>query len=303
MLKHNLIKLRWLVYKKEEDQYPYWVFIEEDKGKFVFLKAQEKWPGPGKNIFCKLEGEIKKKDLPKGEPDDSCNIFSISRFGKKLNIVLDRVRCKRCWFIFLRKEYKKKPGQFYDQVFWITQSSSISERRGSYIPYSFDESYTILIDKNERYAYNFGRIKTEKKILPAGDYALVVDDKVVAIAERKTKDNFFHEMSHLDVFRIKLEEMSKYSYRVVLFEGDYVSFVSMKNKYWKGSFVAKVLADLFAEFPNIQFIFFKGRKSANQWLYYYFKQVYARYRKSNENKFKENRIKSGVQKGVGFVGK
>ncbi|MFN7170321.1 MAG: hypothetical protein ACK4NT_03660, partial [Candidatus Omnitrophota bacterium] len=127
----DYLPLRWLIYKKEKDNFPYWIFIEEEKNKFVFLKANDKWPGPGKNIFCKYIGEVTEGEIPQDEPIDSCEIFLIKRYGKKLNVVLNRSQKKRCWFIFLKKEYKKKPGEFYYQVFWITQSSAIASRRGA----------------------------------------------------------------------------------------------------------------------------------------------------------------------------
>ena len=284
MSSYNQSDLKWLMFKKEEDKFPFWLFIEREKGKFIFLKAKEKWPGPGKNIFCKFEGEVKKRNLPKEKPIDSCKIFSLRQYGKKLDIVLDRNRNKRCWFIFLKKEYKQKPGLFYYQVFWITQASIIRERKGVYIPYSLKEDYKILIDSNERYPYKFGKTQTERQRLKVGDYALLVDNKIIAIAERKTKDNFFHEIPTLDVLRLKLEEMEKFPYKVVLFESDYTDLTSEKNKFFKPGFVAEVLGDLFAQFPNIQFIFFKGRKSANKWLAYYFKRIYKRYVSEKENK-------------------
>lgn len=268
----------WHIYHQQEEKFPYWLFIEQEKNSFLFLKAKDKWPGPGKNIFCLFEGTVKKNKLPKIEPIDECQIVSLRWYGKRLSIILDRPTRKRCWFVFIKKEYKQHPGTFYHQVFWITQSSSIAQKRGPYIPgrqTSID--YTILIDKNERHAYNFGNIRTEKSSLPSGDYAVRAGNQILAVVERKTKDNFLHDIAHLDVLRAKLEELDKlYLRKAMIIEASYKDLISPKNKFYSGSFIAKVLADLFAQFPGIQFIFFKGRKSANHWLFYYFQQVYAR---------------------------
>lgn len=277
LYKKNSLALRWLIYEKKGERFPFWLFIEKEKNKFIFLKAQDKWPGPGKNIFCKYEGEVSSRNLPRKDLVDSCQISFLKREGKRLNLVLARQRRKRCWFIFLKKEYKQKPGQFYHQVFWITQASSIAEKRGVYIPTTAQRNYKILIDKNERYAYRFGNIETERRNLEVGDYALWYDDRILAVAERKTKDNLFHEISSFDVLKIKLEELRKFPHKAVLFESSYSSFVSPKNKFLRPAFVAKILGNLFAQFPDIQFVFFKGRKSANQWLYYYFEHIYQRY--------------------------
>jgi hypothetical protein len=265
------------MYKNDEDsKYPYSLFIEESPGSFIFLKTAEKWPGPGKNIFCKFEGVVGAKAVPKGDPVDECAIFSIRRYGKRLTVILDRARNKRSWFIFIEKEYKSHPGTFYTQVFWITQSSSVAERRGAYIPRAKSSGYRIIIDSNERYPYQFGEIETKRERLPSGDYGLSIGDTVVAVVERKTRENFLHEIAHLDVFRAKLQEMAKVPYRAVVLEALYAEFVSPKNKFNSGAFIARVIADLCAEFPNIPFLFFKGRKSANQWVFYYFQAVYNR---------------------------
>jgi len=271
--------LMWFIYEKQEDNFPYWVFIEEKRNRFVFLKAKDKWPGPGKNIFCKFEGEVKRKDLPKDEPIDFCEIFSIKRYEKKLNIILNRSRNKRCWFIFLKKEYKNRPGDFYDQVFWITQSSAIASKRGAYIPQSKKgDDFKVVIDITERYPYRFGKVETEKKKLPVGDYGLIYNGDLVAIAERKTRDNFLHEISTFDVLKVKLEELSKFSYKAVIFESSYLDFVDpKKKKFYSTGFVADLLADLSVQFPQIQFVFFGSRKSANKWLYHWFRRIYQQY--------------------------
>ena len=53
-------ELRWLIFAHEETRFPYRLYIEEEPEKFLCLKVQEKWPGPGKRIFCKQEGYLDK---------------------------------------------------------------------------------------------------------------------------------------------------------------------------------------------------------------------------------------------------
>jgi hypothetical protein len=270
--------LRWLVFNAQDDpKYPFWIFIEYQPKKFVFLKTKEKWPGPSQKLFCKYEGEASEDALPPFPVADSCKIFSIRRNESRLSLVLNRSQRKRCWFVFVKKEYKKKPGQFYHQVFWITQSASIGERRGIYIPRKAKGEYLILIDINERYPYKFGEVKTKRDRLPIGDYALYADGKIIAVVERKTKDNFLHELSFFDVWRIRLQEMEQYPYKAVIFEDEYLKLITHPLKKRNTSKIADALADLMAEFPSIQFLFFKGKKSANKWLFHYFQRVYQRY--------------------------
>lgn len=265
--------LRWLIYPGKEERYPYRLFIEDKSNEFLELQVQERWPGPGKNIFCKLEGKV--AELPADEPLEQCNIISNVRYGKKLSIVLDRKIKRRCWFIFLKKEYKRKQGQYYDQVFWITQTSAVAERRGAYIPKTRKKNdFEIIIDTAERYPYRFGKAKTERRKLPVGDYALSYNGDLIAIGERKTKDNFLHEIGTLDVFKSKLEEMSSFQYKAVIFESPYAEFINPKKlEFYSASFIADILADLAVQFNQVQFIFCSNRRLANEWLYRWFQRI------------------------------
>ena len=200
----------------------------------------------------------------------------MKRYGKKLNVILNRKRNKRCWFIFLKKEYKRRLGEFYYQVFWITQSSAIASRRGAYIPQSKKrDDFKVIIDTTERYPYRFGKAEVERRKLPVGDYGLLHNGELIAIAERKTKDNFLHEISSFDVLKAKLEELSKFPHKAVIFEASYLDFIDpKKNKFYSSIFIAELLAELSVQFPSIQFIFSVNRKSANKWLYYWFRRIY-----------------------------
>lgn len=269
------MKLRWLLFPNEEKHFPYQLFIEDNPGKFIHLKPQEKWPGPGKNIFCKFEGYCQEKDFPNKEPVEQILIRSRKRYGKKLTIILDRKKRKRCWFIFLKKEYKRRPGEFYHQVFWITQSSAVGERRGAYVPRGGkNHTFEVIIDSNERYPYKFANATTRKENLPVADYALVEDDEIVALVERKTLDNFIHCVATYDVLKMSLSEMLEFKYKAVVFESSYRDFINpKKNPFYPPSYMADIIADLMVSFPEVQFVFQRSRKMANEWVYRWFKRI------------------------------
>ena len=42
--------LRWLLYKTDEEKFPYKIYLEEKPGEFLILKVQARWPGPGGNL-------------------------------------------------------------------------------------------------------------------------------------------------------------------------------------------------------------------------------------------------------------
>jgi len=269
-------KLKWLLFQSGSDKFPYRLFIEEKPGKFLSLLVQDKWPGPNKKIFCLSEGTIKESELPSGELVEKSEILSCLRDERKLSIILNRPVKKRCWFIFRKKEYKKKPGEFYEQIFWITQSSAVSERRGAYLYKSPKKGgFKVIIDINEKYPYKFPHARIERKKLPVGDYALVYDDELIAIAERKTKDNFIHEISFFDVLKLRLQELNLYPYKAVVFESSYSHFLTPKKFLpYSPSYLVQLLADLIIEFPQIQFIFCGSRKGANEWIYRWFERLH-----------------------------
>ncbi|MCM8832704.1 MAG: ERCC4 domain-containing protein [Candidatus Omnitrophica bacterium] len=269
-------KLRWLMFSNLNDKFPYKLYIEEYPHHFLCLNVQERWPGPNKQIYCLREGHFNEDELPKSEPIEICFIKLKKQYGKKLEIVLDRKIKKRCWFLFLKKEYKKKKGEFYEQIFWITQSSVTIRRKGAYIPKGGKEIvFEVIQDKRERYPYKFENAIIKKENLPCGDYGLVKNGEIIAVVERKTLDNFIHQIATYDILKISLEELRQFKYKAVVFESPYSDFINpKKNKYYKPTYIAEILADLFVSFPDIQFIFCDNRKFANEWIYRWFKRIY-----------------------------
>jgi len=268
-------QLRWLIFAHGETGFPYKLYIEEEPGRFLCLKVQEKWPGPGKRIFCKQEGYFDKNDLPGEEPLEQYKILSCSRYGRKLTVILDRKIRKRCWFIFLKKEYKSRPKEFYQQIFWITQAATRIKRPGAYIPRGGKkDSFQVVMDRRERYSYKFGKCKTIKENLPCGDYGILKDGELIAVAERKTMDNLFHEIGTYDSLKATLQEMNTFKYKAVVFESPYGDFINpKKSHFYRPSYIADVLADLAFSFPEIQFIFCENRKLANEWIYRWFQRI------------------------------
>ena len=268
--------LRWLLYKTDEEKFPYKIYLEEKPNEFLILRVQARWPGPGKKIFCISEGYIHQKEIEDTEPVEECNIILFKRFGRKLNLILDRKTKRRCWFIFLKKEYKTRPGDYYEQIFWITQSAMKMRGAGAYIPQGGKkEQMEIIIDKRERYPYKFANALTRRENLPVGDYALIKDKKIIAVAEKKTMDNFLHEIRGYDILKSSLEELKQYKYKAVIFDSPYSDFINpKKNPFYRPSYIADILADLSINFPDLQFTFFQNRKLANEWLYRWFKRIW-----------------------------
>ncbi|NLJ48037.1 MAG: hypothetical protein GX428_00385 [Candidatus Atribacteria bacterium] len=273
--------LRWLVFPGEDEKFPYIVCIEETQGNFFCLATQEKWPGTNKKIYCRRLGYLTEKELESFKSVDSSIIKSSRNYGKKFEIILDRKIRKRCWFIIIEKEYKTRPGEYYEQIFWVTQSAARARGRKAYIPRGGkNESFDIIIDTRERYPWRFPECNIIKENLPVGDYGLKCDDQVVAVVERKTKENLLHNMQSFEQLRASLHELKTSPYRAMIFECSYADLINpKKNPHFKPSYVADVLAEIYVLFPDIQIVFCDNRKIANEWTYRWFKRISQSFKK------------------------
>jgi hypothetical protein len=65
----------------------------------------------------------------------------------------------------------------------------------------------VRIASDERYPWSFGGLTTERGRLPAGDYALLAGDRVLAVVERKTFDGLLTDFGQMDVLRQRLLEL------------------------------------------------------------------------------------------------
>jgi hypothetical protein len=276
--------LRWMVFQNDDEKFPYILCIEESPTKFLCLAAQEKWPGTNKKIFCHRVGYLDENELIGLNPVDCCTIKSSWNYGKKFEIILDRKMRKRCWFIILQKEYKTRPGEYYEQIFWVTQASARARGRKAYIPQGGkNESLNIIVDTRERYSWRFPECNIVKENLPVGDYALTLNDSIVAVVERKTKENLLYNLQSFEILRASLHELKTCSYRAVVFECSYADLINpKKNPYFKPSYIADVLAELYVLFPDIQIIFCDNRKIANEWTYRWFKRIHQTFKESDE---------------------
>jgi hypothetical protein len=268
--------MRWLIYQQENKRFPFLLLIEQEAGRFLSYAVSDKWPGPGKSIFCIAGQELTEDQLPKEqEPVDSCTIKKIARYGRKLVVILDRKVKKRSWFLTVEK--KSKLGKVYQQTFWITQASAVAHRGGAYLSEAGKRrDLTIIRDKRERYGYNFPKYTMEKANLPSGDYALKLSSgEVIAVVERKTKDGFIHEIATFDVLKTRLLEMTEsYKYCALLIEANYSDLVDPKKcKFYSAGFIAEIIAELFANFPKLQIVFCSNRKFAQEWIERYFQRI------------------------------
>jgi len=261
----------WILEQCASDRFPYRLQIQREGKPWLILRTQDRWPAAGKRIFCLREEEPPDSDEVIEELG-RVNIVAFHERGRRLSVILDRKRYKRCDFLFLTKAYKDRPGESYEQIFWLTQRS-MTQHRPAYklVSYSNNTVFTVQIDSNERYPWRFRGSITERAPLPIGDYALKDGDNIIALVERKTLDNLLADFGTMPVLHQKLAELATYKNNAMVLEAPYADFLNpAKVHHYTPSFCAKAIGELHALHPNLQIIYCANRKVANEWTRHYF---------------------------------
>ncbi|MCL0056446.1 hypothetical protein M1N81_02650, partial [Dehalococcoidia bacterium] len=151
------------------------------------------------------------------------DIVAFNERGRRVSVVLDRKRYKRCDFLFLKKSYKGRPGESYEQIFWLTQRS-IEQHRPAFKLVSRQESSELVVRilSNERYPWRFPGAVTERGAIAAGDYALTDGDRILAVVERKTIDNLLADFGMMPVLHQRLAELAAQHNHALVIEASYL---------------------------------------------------------------------------------
>ncbi|MBL7209254.1 MAG: ERCC4 domain-containing protein [Dehalococcoidia bacterium] len=261
----------WILERCVSDRFPYRLQIMRGEKPWLILRTQDRWPTVGRNIFCLREEE----PPPAGEVLEEIERVPVIAFherGRRVSIILDRKRYKRCDFLFLTKSYKRKPGETYEQVFWLTQRSIEQHRPSTKLTrYPVAAGMTIRIASDERYPWRFPIAHIERRLLPVGDYALVDGDRVLAVIERKTFDNLLADFGIMPVLHQRLAELTTHENHAFVIEALYSDFLNPKKvRYYTADFCARAIAEIYSLHPRLRVVFCGNRKLANEWARYYF---------------------------------
>ena len=265
----------WILERCASDRFPYRLQIQRGEKPWLILRTQDRWPAASKRIFCLREEEPPDPDEVIEELE-RVNIIAFHERGRRLSVVLDRKRYKRCDFLFLAKAYKDRPDESYEQIFWLTQRAMMQHRPAyKLVAYSNRAVFTIRIDSNERYPWRFPGIVTERTPLPTGDYALMDGDNIVALVERKTLDNLLADFGMMPVLHQKLAELATYENHAMVIEAPYADFLNpAKVHHYTAGFCAKAIGELHALHPSLRLIYCANRKVANEWTRHYFAAIW-----------------------------
>lgn len=272
--------LMWTVHKVDSQKFPYWIQIKRGQRVLLSLFTNGKWPGQEGNLFCLREIEYSKIL----EEIESIPVLSYRKFGRKLSIALNRHRNKRCDFLILEKI--SKTGKMWEQIYFQSEAAKNVKRSKAKLSVAKRKNkLNILIAKEEKYAWKFPGENIQKTTLEAGDYALKVEEGILAVVERKSFDNMLSDFRDLSNLHRKLADLNNYRYKALVIEANYQDFLlDSKLKYYSSKFASIALAEISAFHPGLQIQFAGSRKLAQHWVRLYFHSIQGDYEQRHQAK-------------------
>jgi ERCC4 domain len=240
---------------EQDSSLPYLVRIPLDDSGIV-LKTRDTWPRTTKLYCHRAEGWPASAEIIERLPVRSC-----TQRGAAIDLIVDRPRQSRSQFVITRARGR-------EMIFWQSPRTTRQARPGVHIPTAraHGQMLEILIDSGEKYPYRFAgqQARTSRQRLPVGDYAVRLEDAVVAAVERKSIDDL---VSSMVTGRMKflMADLAALPRAAVVVEEGYSKI--FKHPKAAGSATAEQLAEVQARFPSVPIVFCETRPLAEEWTY------------------------------------
>ncbi|HEX9644747.1 MAG TPA: ERCC4 domain-containing protein [Acidimicrobiia bacterium] len=222
----------------------------------IALKARDTWPRTNA-VYCHRADEWPDDlDIVERVPVRSC-----TRRGAVIDLVLDRGRENRSQFVFTQARGR-------EVIFWQTARTAKQARPAVTLPTAraAGQVLEILVDSHERYPWRFERQQatTMRRALPAGDYAVVLDDEIVAAVERKSLADLVSTLT-TGKLRYVLADLATVPRAAVVVEDRWSSVFKLERV--RPAVVADGLAEAQVRFPTVPIVFCETRQLAQEWAY------------------------------------
>jgi ERCC4 domain/Lsr2 len=224
----------------------------------IALKVRETWPRTSK-VYChRADDWPDDLDVIERIPVRSC-----VRRGAAIDLVLDRAREHRSQFVFSSARGR-------EVIFWQSARTTKQARPAVSVPTAraAGRVLQIVVDSHERYAWKFDQQQatTVRRALPAGDYAVAVDDEIVAAVERKSLADLVSTLT-TGKLRYLLADLATLPRAAVVIEDRWSSVFKLDRV--RPALVAEGLAEAQVRFPTVPIVFCETRKLAQEWTYRY----------------------------------
>lgn len=239
-----------------DSRLPYLLWVPLGQRGLVF-KAGGTWPRTNA-VYCHPV-----EDFPADvEVLERVSVRSCIRRGAAIDLVLDRGRENRSQFVFTTARGRQV-------VFWQSPRTVKQSRPGVRRPTARAAGIPeleVLVDIREQYPYRFAdqRVTMTRRSLPAGDYAVMVDGRLVATVERKSLVDLVSSITGAKL-KYALADLAALPHAAVVVEDRYAAV--FKQDRVRPAVVADALAELQIVWPAIPIVFADTRPLAEEWTY------------------------------------
>ena len=240
---------------EEGSSLPYLVRLPLPSGAIV-LKVREVWPRTAK-VYCHRALEWPDDpDIIERVPVRDCR-----QRGAAVDLVLDRARENRSQFVFAKARGR-------DVIFWQSARTTRQARPNVAVPTAraAGRQLEILVDVHERYPWAFGhqQATTKRSKLTAGDYAVMVEERVAAAVERKSLADLVATMTG-GKLRFLLADLATLPAAAVVVEDRYSAVFKLDRV--RPTVILEGLGEAAARFPSVPIVFAETRPLAQEWTY------------------------------------
>jgi ERCC4-type nuclease len=156
-------------------------------------------------------------------------------------------------------------------IFWQTARTAQRARPGQRVPTrraSELEQLTIEVDTRERYPYKFaGRpVDRQRSALPIGDYVVREGERLIAVVERKTQEDFTKSLVDGSL-NYQLAELAALPAAAVVVEARYGALVN--DPYTQPGWLLELVARLQIRYPTVAIVFADSRNLREEYTYRY----------------------------------
>lgn len=246
---------------------PYLLHVPLGEDGLVF-RTKDTWPRTTA-LYCHPVEPSEWPDQP--EIVERVRLTTCTRRGAAVDVVADRGREQRSQIVFTR-------GRGREMVFWQSPRTRKQARPDVRTPTARAAGVVeleIVVDAHERYPYTFAgqQVRTVRRGLRCGDYAVLHDDQPVGVVERKSLPDLVASLTS-GRLRFALGELDAAPRAAVVVEDRYSQIFRLDRA--RPATVADGLAELQIAYPGVPIVFCETRKLAEEWTYRYLAAAHTR---------------------------
>lgn len=249
-----------------DSRLPYLLHVPVDDG--LIFATKDTWPRTS-GLYCHPLPATAWPPVQDVQEVERIPLRACTRRGAAIDIVADRTRENRSQIVFTRARGR-------DMVFWQSPRTRKQSRPGVSTPTARAAGLTeleVIVDSHERYPYTFPQqaVTTTRRALACGDYAITLDEQVVAAVERKTMTDLISSLTS-GRLRYALAELATLPRAALIVEHSYAKVFAQDHV--RPAVVADGLAEIQVAWPTIPIVFCDTRKLAEEWTYRWLAAAY-----------------------------